>query len=466
MAISRALPSSALGLAALACLAVVTGALAGADPALAIGLAAAVGFAILAFANLTAGVIGLITISMLESTALANPGLSSTKIIGIVIALSWLARLASDENARRQLLLLSHPVLSYLLLMFLAWAAISVVWAEDPGAAGTDLTRYALNLALVPIVFTAVRNARQAWLVAASFAAVATLTSAYGFLSGPGVDADGASRLVGTIGDPNELAATLIAAMALAAAVGAGAPRGSGTRIAGVIAVGICFSAFMLTGSRGGVIAMGFALVALLVVAARSRGRVAIGVLAVALLGTAFYTTLAPEHVRERITTTLPGDERALGGRQTVWKVGWRMATDQPARGVGVGNFQTASIHYALEPGRALRTEEVIDKPEVAHNTYLHIWAELGLVGLALFAAIVGGCFAAAGRAIRIFSSAGQRRLAEISKGVVVALAGLLAAYFFISEQFSHQLWLLLALCPALLHVAVTGYRDGLASTT
>jgi hypothetical protein len=36
---------------------------------------------------------------------------------------------------------------------------------------------------------------------------------------------------------------------------------------------------------------------------------------------------------------------------------------------------------------------------------------------------------------------------------VVVSLVALLAMDFFISDQFSKQLWLLLALCPALLAI-------------
>ena len=41
-----------------------------------------------------------------------------------------------------------------------------------------------------------------------------------------------------------------------------------------------------------------------------------------------------------------------------------------------------------------------------------------------------------------------------LSRAVVVALVALLAMDFFLSDQFSKQLWLLLALCPALLAIA------------
>ena len=44
--------------------------------------------------------------------------------------------------------------------------------------------------------------------------------------------------------------------------------------------------------------------------------------------------------------------------------------------------------------------------------------------------------------------------MALLSRAVVVALVALLAMDFFLSDQFSKQLWLLLALCPALLSIA------------
>jgi hypothetical protein len=41
-----------------------------------------------------------------------------------------------------------------------------------------------------------------------------------------------------------------------------------------------------------------------------------------------------------------------------------------------------------------------------------------------------------------------------LSRGLVAAMMGLLAADFFISDQFSKALWLLLALGPAMLLIA------------
>jgi O-antigen ligase len=141
-------------------------------------------------------------------------------------------------------------------------------------------------------------------------------------------------------------------------------------------------------------------------------------------------------------------------GRTDIWTVGWRMVQAHPIEGVGVGNYQTSSIHYLLEPGAILRDEFIVDTPKVAHNTYLQVFAELGTVGLALFLSIIGFSLLSVLRAARIFERLGDPRMELISRALLVALCGVLAADFFISEEFSKQLWLLLGLGPALLGIA------------
>ena len=127
------------------------------------------------------------------------------------------------------------------------------------------------------------------------------------------------------------------------------------------------------------------------------------------------------------------------------------MVEDKPIRGIGSGNFPISSIHYLLQPGVLERDEFIIDTPKVAHNTYLHVLAELGIVGLALFLTIIGFAISCALKAARWFGRAGDTDMELFARGMIVALVGILAADFFISEQYGKQLWLLLGLGPALL---------------
>jgi uncharacterized membrane protein len=57
-------------------------------------------------------------------------------------------------------------------------------------------------------------------------------------------------------------------------------------------------------------------------------------------------------------------------------------------------------------------------------------------------------------RAVAIFRERGDHTLEMLGRALVVSLAAILAADFFVSEQYSKQLWLLLAMGPALLSMA------------
>lgn len=256
------------------------------------------------------------------------------------------------------------------------------------------------------------------------------------------------------IADPNFLAAYLIAGIALAGA-GIVAARGRPLLQLGAAgALGTCLAAFVLTGSRGGIVGFAVALITAVVVSGRWRGRTTLAVLAVVSLGIAFYAVYAPPEVKDRIESATQGEARSQEGRSTIWLVGWRMVQDNPIRGVGAGNFEDQSVKYVLEPGATYRTDRVIDQPAVSHNSFLGPLAELGIVGALLFVSIIGFSVTAAWRAAVRFARAGDLPMEALARGVIVASIGMLAAGFFISAEVDKQIWLLLALGPTLLAVA------------
>jgi O-antigen ligase len=137
------------------------------------------------------------------------------------------------------------------------------------------------------------------------------------------------------------------------------------------------------------------------------------------------------------------------------------MVRGAPIQGIGAGNFPVVSIHYLLEPGALLRDDFIVSTPKVAHNTYLEVLAELGIVGLTLFLIVIVFAIGCAVRAARYAASLRDRQMDILARALVVALVALLAADFFISREYSKQLWLLLALCPALLAIAARRAGSG-----
>jgi O-antigen ligase len=96
----------------------------------------------------------------------------------------------------------------------------------------------------------------------------------------------------------------------------------------------------------------------------------------------------------------------------------------------------------------------VTETPHVAHNVYLQMLAETGVIGLGLFAVILIGCLRAALAAARRFEQFGETAMAGLSRAVFVGMVGMLTASFFISNANDRRLWILLAMGPIMLALA------------
>jgi O-antigen ligase len=186
-------------------------------------------------------------------------------------------------------------------------------------------------------------------------------------------------------------------------------------------------------------------------VAGRRRRTAALSLSFAALLTAAVYWgAFAPASAIQRFT----GADPTGSGRTDLWTIGWRIVQSHPLLGVGAGNFQTSTIHYLLQPGLIRFSVFIVDTPDVAHNIYLQVLAELGVVGLALFLTIVAFCVVCAARAAQRLGQQGDHINELLARGLLLAMIGLLVSDFFSSQLLAKQLWLLLATGPALLALA------------
>jgi O-antigen ligase len=442
--------------AALAAIAVLLGLAAGVDPRIALAGAIGLGFVALVLGDLTVGLCLFAVVAFLDVLPhLGGSALSFTKLVGFLLAISWLAKVSTSEDSRNDFLA-EHPTFSFVLLVFVALAAASLTWAESPGEGTTPLLRYALNMILFLIVFTAVRTPRHFKWTIGAYVAGAALAAGYGVLNPPqNVAYYDVTRVSGTIGDPNELASILVGGTILAAGLAAALKRAPLIRIGAGLASLLCAAGIFLSLSRGGLVALGFALVAAVVVAGRWRMQAISLAVVIAIGGFAYFGFVASPDAVTRVTSFGQGT-----GRADIWTVGWRMVQAHPVLGVGVGNYRVSSVHYLLQPGALKRDEFILDTPKVAHNTYLQVLAELGVVGAVLFISIILFSLGCILRAARVFGRLRDFTMELLSRALLVGLAGVLAADFFISEEFSKQLWLLLGLGPGLLAIAHATERE------
>jgi O-antigen ligase len=141
-------------------------------------------------------------------------------------------------------------------------------------------------------------------------------------------------------------------------------------------------------------ITAGFALTTF--VAVRRYWRVIIPAIPVAVLvAVVGLSLIAPATLTNRITSiteearpfdasaiTIDEDNFAVVERMAHWQAGWHMFEDHPMTGVGAGNFNARyPDYYVRETFRFSQGH--------AHNFYIHMLAENGIVGLALYLTLI-----------------------------------------------------------------------------
>lgn len=136
----------------------------------------------------------------------------------------------------------------------------------------------------------------------------------------------------------------------------------------------IALFAIGLTGSRGGMITtMICLLIVPLTMIRLSPTRRAAAIILMCLSG-AVAVTYIPETLIERLASTrMEVEGGRLGGRWKLWNAGFRAFMLKPVAGYGPGQFKKA-----IDP-------LLIARSQVAHNSFLSVLVEQGIVGLLLF---------------------------------------------------------------------------------
>ena len=173
--------------------------------------------------------------------------------------------------------------------------------------------------------------------------------------------------------DPNDLAMTLTLAVPMAWYLGT-VFQNRVLRLFcraylpfGLLAVG-------LTGSRGGMLTAGVALMIVpLSMTKLTPGRLIAAMITLAITATVA-ATYVPEKVVERLATTSSDISRlSFGGRVKFWVAGLEAFTHKPLMGYGTGGFVRAI--YPILGSVSL----------VAHNSFISLLVEEGIVGLLLY---------------------------------------------------------------------------------
>jgi len=418
--------------------ALLLGALTVYSPKMAVGLVLGAAFVVVAVWRLPVAIAAFIVMTLPEHLPGSfGAGDTLAKPVGALILLAWVGYLFVHRG-QVPLLPRDHPLFFWGITVFLLLGGVSALWATDVSQTRHDLGRFLQVAALLLVVYTAgssrtgFRTMMQGYLLAS------VVTSVYSLSHGAYV---GQGRLA-TLFDPNYFAAALLPALAIAVFLIATSDKWL-TRCLALVILGVDLTAFVLTQSRGGIVGLAVTLVLAVLLAGRARPRILAFVLVLAAAGLGYYFVYKPAHIFQ--TGTRSGLSAESSGRLDEWRVATRIFETHPLGGVGLGNYTTVEPNYTTQNINLQFSSFILRFRHVAHNTYLQVAAELGIVGILLFLGILAAPFRLATKAL-----ASVRRLSDPLEfyvcGLIAGAGGLVVAYIFLTAEWEKQLWLILGL--------------------
>jgi putative inorganic carbon (HCO3(-)) transporter len=361
-------------------------------------------------------------------------------LVALVLAL-WLARMIAQDRA----IVVHWFPLSLPFAAFLFAALLSMTVALSLQAALKEFTKWAEMFAIYVFVANNLDRAKLPRLLAATF--LAGLSEAaigiYQFLFQVGPEGfvlfDRFMRAFGTFEQPNPYAGYLglIAPVALGVLssqwlvnrknLSLSTPHYPLAALAALSLVAMLAALFM-SWSRGAWLGVSAALVATIIV--QSRRALAFSLIAAFVLAMAILLSsinIIPSVVAERFSgvadyfgvfdvrgVKVDDSNYAIVERMAHWESAAMMFAAHPVLGVGIGNYAAAYPAYAL-PNWS-------DPLGHAHNYYLNVAAEAGLIGLLAYLSLWAVAVWQGWRAVRA-TSGWQRGVAAGLLGMIVALS-------------------------------------------
>lgn len=357
----------------------------------------------------------------LDTLTVAGLNVNSADILVFMLGIGWLMSYAMrpmlsydrsgsarydggprDRVATHAPLYLLVAILALLVAMMLSmYGAISI------SSSLKEISKWLEFLVLILVGTQYIRTRRQLWLLVVMICLAGVSQGFYGFFQaffnlGPqSFIRDTSLRVYGTFGQPNPYAGYINIPLSIALAL---LLLGSSwlTRIlAGLAAVLLAITVY-LTQSRGAEIALVSALIFIVIVGMpHLRKPIALLALAVVCFLQLFFAGWIPTYVlrpvfkllgTEQISFVAPStQDYSTAERLAHWIAGIRMFLTHPLTGVGIGNYPDAYPSYYLTI--------FVNSLGHAHNYYINIAAETGVIGLAAFLLFLIAIFVAGGSA-------------------------------------------------------------------
>ncbi|MCG3118712.1 MAG: hypothetical protein ALAOOOJD_00966 [bacterium] len=353
----------------------------------------------------------------------------------ILTAAAWLVNMIVKADLR-VLVLRRHATLIF---AFLSMAVLSIFFAADAKLAFAAVAIY-LKMILLYIVFVnllATPRRFELGIYTVIFALVVAV--GYGFytyLFRPSAVTFLLRRAAGGGTDPNFFALSILSFLPIPFLF-AFAEKRWGRRLVWLGIFLLLIAGIVISFSRAGLLGLAFVL---LVLGYKIRRHRFLLVVAAALFVLLLF--FLPETVWDRLgTLSRFGKDDSLRWRYRLLLGSWDLFLTHPFTGIGAGNIVLFSFRW-------------VNRHQAAHNTYLEILAEFGIVAIVIFGLLVHATFRYLRSSYQYFAVNQRPRLAIIGEGLEAGLLGFLFVSLFLSLHYEYMFWVFLGMAGAMRKMA------------
>ena len=299
-----------------------------------------------------------------------------SRLVGMVVIVFWLATIIIENKVRQ--------IVPFHLLVFLffLWNMASYFWSLDTSVSFKRILTYIRMIGLILIIWnlyvtpTAVKTAIQTY-VLGTFAPIFAIINNY--ITGNVAGFEQRVSISGNNANTSGFIIAIVIPLACYLAFSANTDkRARILRLANFAFIPLAVFAIALTGTRFAMIMA----IPSIIFGVWSIGRLKhqTRILAIiALSGVLLYvSSIVPQANIERLSTA--DDEIAAGdlnGRTALWKNGYDLWIDRPLLGIGSATFPSA-------------VEPIYGRPRSAHNSYVAVLTETGVIGFVLYGMVLG----------------------------------------------------------------------------
>ncbi len=354
----------------------------------------------------------------LDTITISKLNTNSADILVILLIVSWLGSFV----LRSQGLLKAGPLDAektplprYLIVAAVALLfamVISAATAQSITASIKDLIKWIEFLAVLLLGAKYLRTRKQIWILVVAMVLAGVSQAFYGYAQnflnlGPqSFIRDGGLRVYGTFNQPNPYAGYINMSLPIALSLLL-LGRNWATRILAGTAALLLGAAEYLTKSNGGEIAIAVAVFFIFVIGFPQLRKLAaiLGVSGLVLIA-ALLAGVIPQRLTKPILSKLglvaisfsspSAQDYSTAERLAHWIAGINMFVDHSFTGVGIGNYGTAYGPYHVTI--------FVNSLDHAHNYYINISAETGIIGITTFLLLLLAMFVAGSRAYRAIS--------------------------------------------------------------